>query len=452
MDTRKIGALCAAAAAVPMQANASEKANQDKPNVLLILVDDLGLGDLSCQYADDMQTPNIDRLFTTGVRMDNFYANSNVSSPSRAALLTGCFPCMVGVPGVVRTVPQDTSWGYFDPEATTLPQVLGANGYETAIVGKWHLGLESPCLPNERGFDYFHGYLADMMDDYFTHLRHGNNYMYENTTEIFPKGHATELFSDWAIDYIDKQAGEENPFFLYLAYNAPHAPIQPPVSWVEKSQAAHPDLPVKRQRLIALIEHLDYNVGRVLDELERTGQRENTLVIFASDNGGDRGSLANCGPTRGYKGDMFEGGLKVVCSFNMPGRFDGGRRMNNFMMLMDIFPTLCDYLDIKTTNRMDGMSVLDAIDGRDQETENRWIYWLRYEGGKAFDNGRTPQTCVRYNGYKLMRNKPIEDQLMFHLSEDSMETEELGLEGRTYKRLNKAMDRHYKTYLKKYGK
>lgn len=133
---------------------ASETASKSHPNVLVILVDDLGLGDLSCQYAKDLATPNIDKIFNTGVRLDNFYASSNVSSPSRAALLTGRFPAMVGVPGVIRPK-REQNWGYFSPSAVTMPTILKNGGYTTALVGKWHLGLESPNLPNERGFDFF---------------------------------------------------------------------------------------------------------------------------------------------------------------------------------------------------------------------------------------------------------------------------------------------------------
>ena len=144
------------------------------PNVLVILADDLGFGDLTCQGSTDMQTPHIDKIFREGMRFTNFYANSTVCSPTRASLLTGRYPDMVGVPGVIRTH-EDDSWGYLSPGVSLLPEKLKKKGYKTALIGKWHLGLEAPNLPNLRGFDFFHGFLGDMMDDYFTHLRHGNN-------------------------------------------------------------------------------------------------------------------------------------------------------------------------------------------------------------------------------------------------------------------------------------
>lgn len=133
---------------------ATETSSSSKPNILLIMVDDLGLGDLSCQYAKDLHTPHIDYLFHNGVRLNNFHASSSVSSPSRAGLLTGCYPDMVGVPGVIRTEPT-ASWGYLSPHAVLLPQMMSQAGYQTAIIGKWHLGLEAPNLPNDRGFDFF---------------------------------------------------------------------------------------------------------------------------------------------------------------------------------------------------------------------------------------------------------------------------------------------------------
>jgi len=281
-----------------------------RPNVLIILTDDLGYGDLSCQGGKDIQTPNIDKLFEKGVRFTNFYSNSTVCSPTRAALLTGRYPDRVGVPGVIRTS-SENSWGFLNPNAVLLPQVLKKAGYHTSLIGKWHLGLEKPNLPNQRGFDYFHGFLADMMDDYWIHLREGKNYMRLNKTEIDPKGHATDIFSDWAIDFISKNASKKEPFILYLAYNAPHFPIQPPAEWLEKVKKREGNITDKRAKNVALVEHLDFNIGRVIDALKRSGLYENTVILFSSDNGGHLPSGASNGNLRGGKQDMYEGGIKV---------------------------------------------------------------------------------------------------------------------------------------------
>ena len=181
----------------PLLAQSSDQV-PPRPNILLILTDDQGYHDVSYYGTKDLRTPHTDQLAAEGMRFDNFYANCPVCSPTRAALLTGRYQEYVGVPGVIRTN-TDNSWGYLTPDATLLPQPLKDAGYHTALIGKWHLGLESPNTPNERGFDEFHGWLGDMMDDYYTHRRHDINYMRHLTgSTIDPPGHATDLFSQWA--------------------------------------------------------------------------------------------------------------------------------------------------------------------------------------------------------------------------------------------------------------
>ena len=186
-----------------------------QPNVVLILADDLGYGDLSSYGAEDLATPHIDALADRGMRFDRFYANSPVCSPTRAALLTGRYPDLVGVPGVIRTHATN-SWGYLAPEAVLLPLVLKRAGYHTALVGKWHLGLEFPNRPQDRGFDVVRGFLGDMMDDYYTYQRHGINYMRYDGDVVEESGHATDVFTDWAVEYIQERERSDAPFFLYL--------------------------------------------------------------------------------------------------------------------------------------------------------------------------------------------------------------------------------------------
>ncbi|HUX59273.1 MAG TPA: sulfatase-like hydrolase/transferase [Bacteroidales bacterium] len=278
----------------------------EKLNIIFILADDLGWGDLSCQGATDLRTPNIDYILNNGIRFTNFYSNSCVCSPSRASLLTGCYPDMVGVPGLVRDTEKD-NWGYLLPGAQLLPQLLKKADYQTAIIGKWNLGLESPNLPNDKGFDQFYGFLDDMMDDYYTHLRNGKKFMRINQQVVDPKGHATEVFTNWALEYLHSQEGKKDPFFLYLAYNAPHVPIQPPKDWLDKVNAREPDINVKRANIVALIEHLDYNIGLILHQLESNNMLDNTLIIFTSDNGGQLSAGANNGLYRGGKQEMYGG-------------------------------------------------------------------------------------------------------------------------------------------------
>lgn len=360
----------------------TQRARNGKPNILCILVDDLGYGDLSSYGAKDLQTPNIDRLIASGVRLDNFYANSTVCSPTRAALMSGRYPDLVGVPGVIREDLRD-SWGYLAPNARLLPQMLKAANYRTAIIGKWHLGLESPNLPNERGFDYFRGFLADMMDDYYTHLRHGVNFMRENTQTISPEGHATDLFTAWTIDYLNKrrEAKYDKPFFLYLAYNAPHVPIQPPQEWLDKVKAREPNITPQRQKLIALIEHLDYNVGRVIETLKANGQYENTLIVFTSDNGGQLNIGANNGALRGGKEDLYEGGIRVPFGAVWQNHFKPNARSDRIALAMDLLPTFCEAAGAKIEGRIDGESILPTLLGQNVSGSERTLFWMRREGG-----------------------------------------------------------------------
>ena len=299
--------------ALLVSCSTTEKASP--PNILVIMVDDLGYSDLSIYGSKDIKTPKIDSLMKQGTRFSDFTANCCVCSPSRAAFLTGRNQDMVGVPGVVRTN-DDNNWGYMTPGVTTLPQIMKENGYRTSLVGKWHLGLKSPNTPNEKGFEEFHGFLGDMMDDYWHHRRRGNNYMYHNDELLKTEGtHATDLFTDWSIEELRKAKKDSRPFFQFLAYNAPHSPIHPPKNWLNKFQKENPKSSEKRAKIGALIEHLDYSIGRVLKSLKDLDLDKNTLVIFTSDNGGKIHFGATNGPFRSDKTHVYEGGLKVCTSF-----------------------------------------------------------------------------------------------------------------------------------------
>ncbi len=202
----------------------------------MIFTDDQGYHDVSYYGTKDIRTPNIDKITASGMRFDHFDTNSPVCAPTRASLLSGRYPDYVGVPGLIRQHPEN-SWGYLDPKTVLLPAMLKKAGYHTAHIGKWNLGLEHPNLPNDHGFDLFHGWLEDMMDDYWAHRRSGGNYMRLNEKTIDPKGHATDLFTQWSVDYVKEQAKNKEPFFIYLAYNAPHFPVQPPEEWLQKGKA-----------------------------------------------------------------------------------------------------------------------------------------------------------------------------------------------------------------------
>lgn len=406
-----------------MPADAPAASADSKPNVLVILADDLGRGDYSAFGTKDIRTPNIDRLAREGMTFQNFYANSCVCSPTRAALLTGCHPDRVGVPGVIREEIPLESWGYLSSSAVLLPQVLKRAGYHSAIVGKWHLGIASPNTPTERGFDFFHGFLGDMMDDYWTHLRHQQNFMRRNREVIDPKGHATEVFTEWACDYLQERAKSGQPFFLYLAYNAPHSPVQPPPDWLAKVKQREPASTDKRAKIVALIEHLDFGIGKVLDTLDRLKLAGNTLVIFTSDNGGWLNDGANNGPWRSGKTHMYEGGLRVPGLARWPSRIKPGSNTEHTALSMDIFATSCEVAGVQSPADIDGVSFLPTLLGRPQPETKRDLYYCRREGGLPYC-GKTIEAVIR-GEWKLVLDSPFAPLELYNLKRDPQETTDL---------------------------
>lgn len=393
-----------------------------KPNVLIILVDDLGYYDVSYYGTPYIKTPNIDYLCSEGVRFDRFYTNSPVCAPTRAAILSGRNPEMVGVPGLVRSHAED-NFGYLTPGTILLPQILKNNGYKTAIIGKWNLGLESPNKPNEKGFDFFHGFLDDMMDDYYNHLRYGNNLLRLNSKVVNPEGHATDIFTKWAIDYLNTQKSSRQPFFLYLAYNAPHIPIQPRQDWLEKVTRREKNLSSEKAKFVALTEHLDDGIGQVINTLKKNGQYNNTLILFLSDNGGDLRFGSNNGDLRDGKGSMYEGGIRVPAFMSWPGHIKPGILNNQSLMTMDIMPTIAEITGSKISHVIDGFSFASLLRDNQKKLKCRPLYFIRREGNTKY-SGQTIQAII-YEGYKLLQNSPYEPYELYHLDNDPQEAKNI---------------------------
>ena len=396
----------------------------DTPNVLLIVVDDLGYADLGVLGSKDMQTPHLDQLYADSVRLNQYYANCPVCSPTRAAILTGCYPDRVGVPGVIRTHAKD-NWGYFAPFGKTLPGIMQEHGYDTAAIGKWHLGLRQENHPMSRGFDSFEGFLGDMMEDYYNHRRHGNNYMRSGRDEIDPKGHATDLFSDWAVDFVRTKSSRRfpKPWFLYLAYNAPHTPIQPPDDWLKKVKQREPGIDPKRASLVALIEHMDAGIGRVIEELKESEEYNRTAIVFTSDNGGQLNVGANNGPLRDGKGSMYEGGLRIPGCIRVPGRTKSGTVSNAMCSTVDLLPTLAEIVGGAPPVGIDGESLGPLLASPDRLWPEREIYFVRREGGVRYA-GMTIQ-AVRKGDDKIVHNLPTDQFELFDLAKDPKETTNL---------------------------
>jgi arylsulfatase A-like enzyme len=407
---------CSALAAGCRTSTSARAVRRDKPNVLVILADDLGYGDLSCYGAADIRTPHIDALMKAGKRFTRFRSNCCVCAPTRAALLTGRYPEFVGVPGVIRTFDKQ-NWGTLLPGCLMLPELFRANGWTTSLVGKWHLGLEEGSLPNERGFARFRGFLGDMMDDYWTHLRHGVNYMRKDRETIAPEGHATDLFTRWAQAEIVRADEMDEPLFLYLAYNAPHAPIQPPEEWLARAKKRLGNTASEqRVRMAAFVEHLDAGVGCVLQTLKERGLERDTLVVFSSDNGGDLRYGSSNGAWRSGKTHMYEGGVTVPASFTWEGTIAPGL-VEQDMATMDVLPTVMDLLGLKIPAGLDGQSFAQVLaDGMPVAAE-RPVFHMWREGFTT--------EALRYGDWKLVRDRDNLPWELYNLRDDPGETKDL---------------------------
>lgn len=443
---RFLAALSMALVGLPL-CSACAVAEGNKPNIVFILADDLGYGDLSSYGAPDLETPNIDRIGYEGVRFTNFYASSSVCSPTRAALLTGRHPELVGVPGVTRPHLPQRDWGYLSPDATLLPEHLSAEGYDTALTGKWHLGLDGPNTPNRRGFDIFQGWLSGMMD-YYTHRQFGHNFMRDGKAQIDPSGHTTDLITDWAVSYINSREDGSDPYFLYVAYTAPHNPMQPRPDYVERARArvasmredtpssASPSWPLvvhegmteeDRLKLIGLVEHMDDGVGEILDALEATGDLENTVVMFASDNGGLLRDGGWNGPVyRAGKGSMYEGGLVVPFLARLPNSIYTNRTDDGVWSMIDVAPTLLRLAGMDVPQDMDGVDFSNSLLSGSGSAPERDLFFVRRDGqvqnyriaGERFVMYGGAMRAVRRGPWKLLRPSPFDDAELYNLEID----------------------------------
>ncbi|RIQ18307.1 sulfatase-like hydrolase/transferase [Jiangella rhizosphaerae] len=354
------------------------------PNVVVIYADDLGYGDLGCFGADDLDTPALDALCGSGVKLDHWYSNSPVCSPSRASLLTGRYPGRAGVENILAGS-RDTR-GL--PPQPTLASRLRDRGYRTGIFGKWHLGVERSYGPLERGFDTHFGFRAGCVD-YYSHIYYWGHTnpthdLWAGDEEVWADGeYLTTLIADRAARFIEDCAGE--PFLCYVPFNAPHYPMHAPEEYVERFRHLPPD----RRIMAAMIKAMDDGVAHIVATLERLGLREDTIVFFSSDNGpsteernwlnGDeiayRGGSA--GGLRGAKGSVFEGGVRVPAILSWPGRIPAGWESTGVGVMMDLVPTVLHAVDgaPPPAGDHDGRSLLPSLTDPAATWEPRWVGW-----------------------------------------------------------------------------
>lgn len=382
-NAKKLMMLCSF---LPAMASAQDR----KPNVIIVYTDDMGTLDAGCFGAEDLYTPNIDALARSGVKFTQFYA-APVSSVSRACLMTGQFARRSGLTDNARTAG-------FSPGKESIADRMRANGYRTALIGKWHMGTEEGYLPNDRGFDYFWGFLGGCIDSYshFFYWSGANRHdLWENRTEIFRPG---RFFIDETMVQIRRFIREDRsgrPFFLYWASNIPHYPLQPDEKWLDY----YDGLPDPRRMYAAFISTFDERLGELKTFLEAEGIADNTVIIFQSDNGHSFevrsfGQGGFCGDFRGGKFSMFEGGIRVPAIISWPGVLPQGEERAQMSMNIDWFPTIIELCGLDGSGMdVDGRSLVPVIMDNDAESRHDFLH---------FDCG--DQWAVRYGDWKLIFN------------------------------------------------
>lgn len=392
----------------------------ERLNVIWILADDLGFGDLSCYGSADIKTPNIDRIAAAGVKLEQFYVNP-ACSPTRAALLTGRYARRVGMPAVHMPGAKDPakhfqSGGGVRPSEVLVSETLKAAGYATGCVGKWHIGVAPPYRPGANGFDEFFGHLWGKID-YFKHESYGERHdLWENDKEVRREGYSTDLFTERALKFMRDHAKGERPFFLYLPYNAPHYgdnyALQAPQEVIARV-AKDPANPTKRELYAAMVTAMDDGIGKLLELLKELDLEKNTLLIFMSDNGGDPRHGGGNGPLRGQKGQVWEGGIRVPAMVRLPGVIKPGTTRSDVVSVMDMLSTTLSAVGVAALEGvwLDGQDVWAALKGG-QVVGSRTLVW-EYSGSQA----------IRRGDWKLVVSG--KEQQLFDLAADLYEKNDL---------------------------
>ncbi|MGM0531019.1 MAG: sulfatase-like hydrolase/transferase [Bacteroidota bacterium] len=395
----------------------------DKPNIIVIIPDDLGWSDIG-YHGSEIKTPNIDKLAESGVRLNQHYVMPTCT-PTRVSLMTGKYPSRYGIMGPDYGEVIDLG----DP---TLASVLSDNGYSTFIAGKWHMG-SPPYTPLKYGFQSSYGYFDGQIDPYTheykteTDLTDRRSW-HRNDEYLEEEGHVTDLLTAEAIRIIEED--REEPFFLYLAHHVPHFPLEEPDEWM--TLYGDKDMFPSRKLFAASVSHMDSGIGKIIDALERNGKRENTLILFLSDNGGQfswhsnteyhgkyadkpHSVLGNNYPLRGWKGDLYEGGIRVPAIANWPGHLEPGV-IELPIHVSDWLPTLCELIGTETPpdHILDGRSIWPLLTKEKQVAGKRPIYWKIRS-----------HYAVREGKWKLLLNRNSNKVELYNLENDFRETQNL---------------------------
>lgn len=381
----------------------------DAPNIIFIMADDLGYADVSCYGRPDMNTPNIDGLAANGVRFLQAYANSAVCSATRTALITGRYqyrlPLGLEEPLAGRPVG-------LPPEHPTLPSLLKKAGYSTTLVGKWHLGVLPKFGPLQSGYDHFYGFRGGAVD-YYTHANQRED-LWDDDVQVHQMGYLTDMLGSRAVDVINEYAKSVRPFLISLHFNAPHWPWEAPGDEAEsnrlRSTGSLFDFDGGTQKTYRrMIEEMDRQIGRVLEALQKNSLAENTIVIFTSDNGGER--FADTWPFTGRKTELLEGGLRIPAIISWPARIPQGRTTEQVAITMDWMPTLLAAAGVPPDPAFppDGINLLPTLTQNAAAVERK-LFW-RYKANA--------QRAARDGDYKYL--KILDNTFLFNVVEDPME-------------------------------
>ena len=397
-DFLKVLGLAAGSVMMPQAIFGRRQATR-KPNILLIFTDDQGSIDVNCYGAKDLYTANLDQLAAEGTRFTQFYVGAPVCSPSRAALMTGRYPQRAGVPGNVSS---EKGHAGMPTEQVTIAEMLKSAGYVTGHVGKWHLGYTPETMPNGQGYDYSFGHMGGCIDNYshFFYWQGPNRHdLWRNGTEIWQDG---EFFGDLMVDECKKfiDGHKYEPFFLYWAINMPHYPLQGKEKWRKKYE--HLDAP--RKMYAAFVSTMDEMIGEVVQHLNKSGLRENTLIIWLSDHGHSVeqrtfGGGGNSGDYRGHKFTLWEGGIRIPCIVSWPGHIPQNAVRNQVAISIDWMLTIAEYCGVKLPDvKIDGKNIAPLIESADAPSPHEVLHW---ETGKHW--------AVREGDWKLVHNGPATD-------------------------------------------
>ncbi len=392
-------------------ATAQTRQSSGKPNIVLIVADDLGYGELSVQGSKDIPTPNIDSIAKNGVRFTNGYVSCPVCSPTRAGLMTGRYQQRFGHefnPGPAQQAEEDFGLPLSE---TTIANRLKSLGYATGMFGKWHLGFKPEYNPTKRGFDEFFGFLGGAHPYFDVNVRQGNPIM-RGTQAVDEPSYLTDAFAREAVSFIERHKNES--FFVYLPFNAVHNPLQAADKYLARFNSITDR---KRQTFAAMMAAMDDAVGKVLTKLRELKLEENTLVFFIADNGGPTPQTTSSnGPLNGFKGQTLEGGIRVPFMMQWKGKLPEGKVYEMPVIALDIHPTAVAAAGgkIPSEARLDGRNLIPYLLGESKGRPHDQLFWRFGE-----------QTAIRSGDWKLVRTRGDRTPNLYHLAEDIGEQNDL---------------------------